>query len=101
MGKGSTTRAPKVGRWHGTNHDSNSGKQLNFYRNKSLLVPGLMYNLFSLTQAMAKGCKFIGENEAIKVQLPNNKGVISFDKKIKTKNSFVLAGILKLKPSSQ
>ena len=44
---------------------------------------------------MNSGATFYLFKDAIRVTLPNNSGTISFDKKIKTKNGYVLAGILK------
>ena len=93
VGKGSLAAAPKIGKWHGTVLDAKTKKVLNVCLNKTLLVPGLMNNLFSLTQAMANGCRFYSHDDGIRVELPNGKGVIDFNKRIKTQNGFVFAGI--------
>ena len=95
VGEGSTTRAPKIGKWHGAALDARTGKTLKVCLNKTLLVLGLMNNLFSLTQSMANGCKFYSYKDNVRVDLPGGKGVIAFDKKIKTRNGSVLASILK------
>ena len=94
VGEGS--EAPKIGKWHGVAINRKTGKKLKVCLNKTLLVPGIMHNLFSLTQAMNSRCNFYSHNNSIRVDLPNSIGTIDFNKKIKTHNGFFLDGILKL-----
>ena len=47
----------------------------------------------SLTQVMENGCHFVGKDGKITVFKNNNK--LIFDMKIKTKNGYVLAAVIK------
>lgn len=60
---------------------------------KTLYVPNLSHNLFSMTQAMNNGCIIYGEKDLIKIAAGGKE--ILFGVKTKTKNGFVLAGIIK------
>ena len=57
-----------------------------------MYVPQLTHNLYSLTQLMAHGGPFIGENNSIKAY--DGKKVILFNTKIETKNRYILAAII-------
>lgn len=50
VGEGSTLSTSIIGKWHGRAIDRKTGKKLKSCLNKTLLVPRLMNNLFSLTQ---------------------------------------------------
>ena len=91
VGDGNTTDAPLIGMWHGTHFCGNNLHNIKF--GKTLQVPNLKTNLCSLTQAMNNGCTIHGENDVLTVKKHNK--VIKFDRKIKTKNGYVLAGIIK------
>ena len=95
VGEGTTCVAPKIGNWHGTAKCGKTNKVLKIKLGKTLLVPDLHYNLFSLLQSMTNGAQFYSVKGFIRVVLPKNGGFINFKHRIVTKNGFVIAGILK------
>ena len=58
VGEGTTCAAPKIGDWHRTTKCGKTNRTLKVRLGKTLLVPDLHHNLFSLVQAMTNGAEF-------------------------------------------
>ena len=58
-----------------------------------MYIPGLRTNLFSITQAIGEGAKIRNEGEVIIVDWGDK--VLRFDFKMRTKNGYIMAAVLK------
>lgn len=94
VGESSVYSSHKIRIWNGATIDGNNNKILRICLKKTLHIPGLTNNLFSIIAAMTVGARLCNHKNGIRVELPLRLEFIYFCKKIKTKNCFVLASVL-------
>ena len=81
FGNGETLKATKIGTWTGMVKD-NSGTTIPFTLTDVKVVPGIHYNLFSLTAALTKGATLGSKDDTITITKGNT--TIPFDTKVKS-----------------